>query len=105
MPENTSLLGFVVAALIVLLIPGPGVLYIIARSLSLSLSQGLTAGLVSVLGLASGALVHIAAGNPRTLRNPTDIRDGLWCRQDSWRWLPHLSRCSNLVDPTPASGR
>ena len=57
MPENTSLLGFVVAALIVLLIPGPGVLYIIARSLS----QGLTAGLVSVLGLATGALVHIAA--------------------------------------------
>ncbi len=54
---STSLSGFIVAALIVLLIPGPGVLYVIARSLS----QGQKAGLISVLGLAAGALVHVAA--------------------------------------------
>ena len=57
MPGNPSLLGFVAAALVVLLIPGPGVLYIVARSLS----QGHRAGLVSVLGLSAGALVHVAA--------------------------------------------
>jgi threonine/homoserine/homoserine lactone efflux protein len=51
------LVGFVAAALVVLLTPGPGVLYILARSLG----QGRRAGLVSVLGLSTGALVHVAA--------------------------------------------
>jgi threonine/homoserine/homoserine lactone efflux protein len=55
--ESMSLLGFVAAALVVLVIPGPGVLYVVARSLS----QGQGAGLVSVLGLSVGALVHVAA--------------------------------------------
>lgn len=32
MPEDTLLLGFVAASLVVLLIPGPGVLYVVARS-------------------------------------------------------------------------
>ena len=57
MPSGTSLAGFVAAALVILLIPGPAVLYIIARSLS----QGHRAGLISVLGLSAGALVHVAA--------------------------------------------
>lgn len=55
MPNSPSLLGFVAAALVVLLTPGPGVLYIVARSLG----QGRRAGLVSVLGLSAGALVHV----------------------------------------------
>ena len=50
-------MGFVAAALVVLLTPGPGVLYILARSLG----QGRRSGLVSVLGLSAGALVHVAA--------------------------------------------
>lgn len=57
MPSSASLLGFIAAALVLLLIPGPAVLYIVARSLS----QGHRAGLVSVLGLSTGALVHVAA--------------------------------------------
>lgn len=57
LPEGASLLGFVAAALIVLLIPGPAVLYVVARSLS----QGHRAGFVSVLGLSAGAMVHVAA--------------------------------------------
>jgi threonine/homoserine/homoserine lactone efflux protein len=57
MPSGTSLLGFVAAALVVLLIPGPGVLYIVARSAG----QGHRAGLASVLGLSAGALVHVVA--------------------------------------------
>ena len=57
MPDGTLLLGFVAASLVVLLIPGPGVLYVVARSVG----QGRRAGLTSVLGLSAGALVHVAA--------------------------------------------
>ena len=57
MPDSATLLAFSAAALVVLLIPGPGVLYVIARSLS----QGQRAGLVSVLGLSTGAFVHVVA--------------------------------------------
>ncbi len=57
MLASVSLMGFIAAALVVLVIPGPGVLYIVARSVS----QGQRAGLVSVLGLSAGALVHVAA--------------------------------------------
>ena len=55
--NNTSLLGFVLAALVVLLIPGPGVLYVVTRSLI----QGRQAGMISVVGLSAGALVHVVA--------------------------------------------
>ena len=55
--EHLSLLAFVLAALVVLLIPGPGVIYVVTRSLT----QGRKAGLVSVLGLSVGALVHVLA--------------------------------------------
>jgi threonine/homoserine/homoserine lactone efflux protein len=48
---------FVVAAVIILVVPGPAVLYVTARSID----QGRLAGVVSVLGVATGALVHIAA--------------------------------------------
>ncbi len=57
MPGGTLLLGFVAAALLVLLIPGPGVLYVVARSVG----QGYRAGLASALGLSLGALAHVAA--------------------------------------------
>jgi threonine/homoserine/homoserine lactone efflux protein len=55
--DNISLLGFVLAAFVVLLIPGPGVLYVVTRTLI----QGRRAGLISVLGLSAGALIHVAA--------------------------------------------
>ena len=57
MPDTATLLGFIAAALVVLLTPGPGVLYVVTRSLS----QGQRAGLVSVAGLSAGALVHVVA--------------------------------------------
>src|SRR5215213_8415294 len=47
---------FVAAALVLLIVPGPSVLYIVARSVE----GGRKAGLVSVLGVQTGALVHIA---------------------------------------------
>jgi threonine/homoserine/homoserine lactone efflux protein len=52
-----SLTLFMLAAIIILVVPGPAVLYITARSMD----QGRLAGLVSVLGVATGSLVHVAA--------------------------------------------
>jgi threonine/homoserine/homoserine lactone efflux protein len=57
MPEVATLLAFSLAALVLFIIPGPAVLYIVARSVS----QGRRAGLVSVAGIHVGSLVHIAA--------------------------------------------
>ncbi len=48
---------FVLAALILLLTPGPAVLYIVARSVD----QGRVAGLVSVLSIEVGNFVHVLA--------------------------------------------
>jgi len=48
---------FLAAATILLLTPGPAVLYIVARSVH----QGRLAGLVSVAGIAVGTLVHVLA--------------------------------------------
>jgi len=57
MPDLASLTVFVAAALVLLLTPGPAVLYIVARSID----QGRRAGLVSMLGVHAGTLVHIGA--------------------------------------------
>jgi threonine/homoserine/homoserine lactone efflux protein len=48
---------FVVASVVLLLTPGPAVLYIVARSVE----RGRAAGLVSVLGIHLGTIVHIVA--------------------------------------------
>jgi threonine/homoserine/homoserine lactone efflux protein len=48
---------FLLAALVLLLTPGPAVLYIVARSID----QGRGAGLVSVLGIETGNFVHVLA--------------------------------------------
>lgn len=57
MPELTQLHLFVLASLALLIVPGPAVLYIVARSVN----QGRLTGVVSVAGVQVGALVHIAA--------------------------------------------
>ena len=56
-PPATSLGVFALAALALLLTPGPAVLYIVARSVE----QGRLAGIVSVCGITTGTFVHIAA--------------------------------------------
>ncbi|MBB2909832.1 threonine/homoserine/homoserine lactone efflux protein [Streptosporangium becharense] len=57
MPDLATVALFVVATLALLLVPGPAVLYIVTRSVT----QGRSAGLVSVLGIHLGSLVHVAA--------------------------------------------
>ena len=56
-PDGSTLGLFVLAALALLLVPGPSVLYIVTRSIE----QGRSAGLVSVVGVHLGSLVHITA--------------------------------------------
>jgi threonine/homoserine/homoserine lactone efflux protein len=56
-PSHSSLLLFISAALVLLLIPGPAVFYIVGRSIG----QGRGAGLVSALGISVGCLFHTAA--------------------------------------------
>ena len=57
MPDASSLALFTVAAITLLVIPGPSVLYIVTRSVD----QGRAAGLASVGGIHVGTLVHVAA--------------------------------------------
>jgi threonine/homoserine/homoserine lactone efflux protein len=57
MPNHASLILFFGAAVVLLAIPGPAVLYIVGRSIG----QGRSAGLVSALGIGVGTLVHVAA--------------------------------------------
>ena len=57
LPESPTLVLFFIAALVILITPGPAVLYIVAHSID----QGRLAGIVSTLGVAAGTLFHIAA--------------------------------------------
>jgi threonine/homoserine/homoserine lactone efflux protein len=57
MPSLPTLALFAVSTLALLAVPGPSVLYVVARTIE----QGRTAGLISVLGLETGALIHVAA--------------------------------------------
>jgi threonine/homoserine/homoserine lactone efflux protein len=56
-PDATTFLLFAAAALLFLAIPGPSVFYIVTRSLV----QGRHAGVVSMLGVQTGGLVHVVA--------------------------------------------
>jgi threonine/homoserine/homoserine lactone efflux protein len=57
MPSPEVLAAFAAASLALLIVPGPSVLYIVTRSVD----QGRAAGLVSVLGIHTGSIVHVAA--------------------------------------------
>jgi threonine/homoserine/homoserine lactone efflux protein len=56
-PDFTTLLVFAGAAMALIVIPGPAVLYILAQSVE----HGRRAGVVSALGIGAGGLVHITA--------------------------------------------
>jgi threonine/homoserine/homoserine lactone efflux protein len=56
-PSLSTLPVFIAASIVLLVIPGPAVLFIVARSGS----QGRRAGLVSVLGVHTASIVHVLA--------------------------------------------
>ena len=55
--SNLHLFEFVIASLVLLIIPGPSVFYILTRCLA----QGKQAGFISVLAASAGAIVHVVA--------------------------------------------
>ncbi|UCE23694.1 MAG: LysE family translocator [Candidatus Zixiibacteriota bacterium] len=57
LPDTTSLILFATANFLVLIVPGPAVMYTVTRSLD----QGKRAGLMSVYGLALGTFPHALA--------------------------------------------
>jgi threonine/homoserine/homoserine lactone efflux protein len=59
MPDSPGLALFLVTSLVLLVVPGPAVLYIVARSID----EGWASGVVSALGIALGSvgLVFVAA--------------------------------------------
>jgi threonine/homoserine/homoserine lactone efflux protein len=57
MPSSSTIAAFAAASFILLIIPGPAVLYIVNRSVS----DGREAGLAAVAGLTLGNLVHALA--------------------------------------------
>lgn len=57
LPGPAALGLFLAAAVSILLIPGPAVLYVVSRAIA----QGHRAGFVSSLGVASATLIHICA--------------------------------------------
>jgi len=56
-PDLSTLAVFAAASLAILVVPGPAVTYIVARSVD----QGRVAGLVSTAGIHLGTLVHVSA--------------------------------------------
>jgi threonine/homoserine/homoserine lactone efflux protein len=54
---HSSLFLFITGAVIILVIPGPAVMYVVSRSIG----HGRAAGLVSVLGIVVGTLFHVVA--------------------------------------------
>ena len=58
MPDVQNFLLFFAAALLVAVAPGPGIFYVVARTLA----AGRTEGLASSFGTGVGGLVHVLAG-------------------------------------------
>jgi threonine/homoserine/homoserine lactone efflux protein len=58
MPDTSNLALFIAAALLIAVTPGPGILYVAARTLA----GGRSVGLASTLGTGLGGLLHVVAG-------------------------------------------
>jgi len=57
MPDASTVLIVALASLVLVVIPGPAVIYILTRSVS----QGRTAGMVSAVGVNVGSAIHVVA--------------------------------------------
>ena len=59
MPTTATLIAFALATLAIVAVPGPSVAFVVTRSLE----HGRRAGLYSVLGIETGAALHVAAAS------------------------------------------
>ena len=86
MPDAADLTIFIAATAAVLVVPGPSVLFIVARTLE----RG-RGGLISVLGVETGALLHVGAATA-AFRAGRLIAGRAARRQDRRRGLPARPR-------------
>jgi threonine/homoserine/homoserine lactone efflux protein len=103
MPDATTFALFVAAALALLLVPGPAVFYVVARSVE----GGRITGLVSVLGIELGTLVHVvfaAAGLSAVLASSAtafSVVKWLGAAYLVWLGLQHLLAREESDTETP----
>src|SRR5262249_22455776 len=100
MPEPSTFIVFVAAAVALLVVPGPAVIFIVTRSVT----HGRTGGLVSVLGVHTGSVVHVAAVllGVAAVRHPTPPPSGVvkpWVPPSLFFLAPR-----RLRPPGPAAG-
>jgi len=91
MPPGSTISLFIVAASILVVIPGPNTFYIITSSLH----QGLAAGVVSSLGILVGTVFHISAA-AFGLSIAAILRLGIYPGKIRRCGLPGLSRPENF---------
>jgi threonine/homoserine/homoserine lactone efflux protein len=105
MPAADTLLVFALSTLALLAIPGPSVLFVVARTVE----HGRTAGLVSMLGVETGALVHVvvaAAGvSALVASSPAALTALRWAGGAYLLWLgaQALRRRRAVLSGTPGA--
>lgn len=102
MPAVDTLLLFAVSTLALLVVPGPSVLFVVARTVE----HGRAAGLVSMLGVETGALVHVAVAaagvSAVVASSPTALTVLRWAGGAYLLWLG--AQALRRRDATPACG-
>ena len=88
MPDASTYALFVAAALALLLVPGPAVIYVVARSVE----GGRLTGLVSVLGVELGTLLHVVFAARGSLGYRGLFGGRVLGREVARRGLPDLAR-------------
>src|SRR5690606_27608879 len=87
LPSSAALLGFLGASFATLAVPGPSVVYVVARTTA----HGRGAGLCSMAGLETGAALHVvaaAAGLAALLARSPALFDAVrWCGAAYLVWL------------------
>ncbi len=106
MPTIPTLLTFAIAATLLIVVPGPNLIYIITRGID----QGRRAAVVSALGVETGMLVHVAAavlGLSAVLTSSELVFNGVRYAGAAYLvWLGVTSIRSRPADLTdPAGGR
>ena len=95
MPAPETMAVFALASLALIAFPGPSVFYILARSFE----GGRRAGLVSMLGVETGGLVHVAAAVARPVGAAGLVGGGLRRGQVRGRGVPDLPRHQPASQP------
>ena len=72
--SNEALLGIALVELGLVIVPGPNMIYLIARSIA----QGRRAGLISLTGVGLGFLTYLLAASAGQIVTRDEILDALW---------------------------